>query len=93
MSIPGVAGLLDKVYYSLKLRHQNFPINCVGVLVYHHLNTYTHHLVLCLQALYIAIRVETGLGHLGHDLSRSSRFHPLYKICRSDQDSALDHMS
>ena len=56
-------------------------------------DTYTHHLVLCSQALYIAIRVETGLGHLGHDLSMSNRFHPLYKICRSDQDSALDHMS
>ena len=37
MSIPGVAGLLNKVYYSLKLRHQNFPIIYVGMPVYRHL--------------------------------------------------------
>ena len=37
MSIPGAAGLLNKVYFSLKLRHQNFPINYVGVSVYRHL--------------------------------------------------------
>ena len=39
-------------------------------------------------------RVETGLGHLGqlcHILSRSSRSDPVYKISRSDLDSAMNH--
>ena len=38
MSITRAAGLLDKVYDLLKLRHQNFLINYMGVSVYHHLN-------------------------------------------------------
>ena len=37
LSIPRAAGLLDKVYNPLKLRHQNFLINYVGVSVYCHL--------------------------------------------------------
>ena len=42
--------------------------------------------------LYIA-RVETGSGHLGcPGFSGSNESGPLYKICRSDLDSALDHV-
>ena len=43
-------------------------------------------------------RVETGSGHLGypgqpgHVLSGSSGSYPIYKISRSDLDSALDHL-
>ena len=40
-------------------------------------------------------RVETRSGHLdqpGHVLSGLSGSDPVYKISRSDPDSALDHM-
>ena len=46
----------------------------------------------------VQIRVETGSGYpgyqgqLGHVLSGSSRFDPVYKISGSDSDSALDHV-
>ena len=36
--------------------------------------------------LVITFRVETGSGHLGHILSKSTRSDPLYKI------SALNHL-
>ena len=39
--------------------------------------------------LLISTRVETGLGHPGHVLPRSSKSDPLYKISESD---ALDHV-
>ena len=37
----------------------------------------------------VATRFETGLGHLGFVLSRSSRSDLVYKISGSDPDSAL----
>ena len=56
----------------------------------------------CLNEIYahlsVQSRVETGLdylgnpGHPGHVFSGSSGSDPLYKISRSDQDSALDHL-
>ena len=50
------------------------------------------------QLLVISIRVETGLDHPGypgqpsHFLSGSSGSDPVYKISRSDPDSAMDHV-
>ena len=44
-------------------------------------------------------RLETGSGHPGylgqpgHILSKSSKSDPVYKILRSDPDSALDHVN
>ena len=43
------------------------------------------------MTLHVFSGVETGLGQLGHLLSRSTRSDLLYKISRSDLDSALDH--
>ena len=43
----------------------------------------------------IHIMVETGLGHLGHVLSKSSDssgFDPFYIISGSDLDSVLNHV-
>ena len=40
----------------------------------------------------IHIMVETGLGHLGHVLSRSSGSDPFYIIPGSDLDSVLNHV-
>ena len=41
---------------------------------------------------YIGTTVETRLGHPGHILSGLSGSDQLYKISRSDPDSALDHV-
>ena len=38
------------------------------------------------------IRVETGSGHPGHILSWSSKSGPVYKMSKSDLDSALDYV-
>ena len=38
------------------------------------------------------LRVKTGSSHLGHVLSGSSGFTPVYRISGSDLDSALDHV-
>ena len=60
-SITRAAGLLDKVYNSLKLRPHNFLINCVRVSVYCHLKSSKwkiHCTLLCMHKIFCSQSVH-----------------------------------